>query len=336
MLSKIPKEKLIDFFKILKTIYAVKDSIRTFSKSNDIKGIKGICYGEEAISIGVCSALEEGDIIVNTYDGISSLIARGGRIDNIFAEILGKTDGYNNGLRGYLNISVPEMGLYSANSMSDTQVAMSTGFALASKIKGEKKVVAAFYNNSTSNEGVIHESMNIASAFKLPVLFICQNRVSIDDEKLYDFNETGKFSGRSVGYEMEGFSVNGVDISTVYLLTKKIVSKIRESQLPAVLECDARYYYESFNENNTEQNDKNDSERKALINKLVLDNFVKMLLSGKVLDNDAINKIEEDINLLVADAKEFGKNSKVLDYETLKSSIYANPYKNMPKTGWLL
>ncbi len=89
---------------------------------------------------------------------------------------------------------------------------MGTGFALAARIKGESIVVAAFYNGSTSNEGIIHESMNIASAFDLPVLFVCETDLGDIDGKPDDLINSGKFSKRSIGYAIEGYSVDGMDV----------------------------------------------------------------------------------------------------------------------------
>lgn len=335
MSEKVPKEKLVNFFKILKTIYAVKDSIKSFSINHTLKGIKCAYYGEEAVSTGVCSALKETDIVVNAYDGISNLIARGGSIKNIFSEILGKSGGYNNGVRGYLNITVPEIGVYCANSFSNTSVALSTGFALAGKIKGENKVVAAFYDNNTSNEGIIHETMNIASAFKLPVLFICENRIDIKDDKFDELVNNGNYSKRSIGYGIKGYPVNGMDISAVYSLANKIIDDIRDNNHPAIIECITKFYHDNFKEIDAQPDSKNILNGKALVTGLVLDDFVKILLDSGIMTHDGMKEIEEKISILVAEAIEFTKNSKEIEPEILKGLMYADKYTNIPKPGWL-
>lgn len=334
MQENIPKEKLISFFKILKTIYAVKENIRLLSISGDIKGLKGICYGEEAVCTGVCSVLAKNDVIMNTCDGISNLIARGGNINYIISEILGKSEGYNNGVRGLLNISVPEINIYSANSMSDTQVAMGTGFALVSKIKDEKKVIVDFYSSATANEGVIHETMNIASIFNLPVLFVCLARIDPEDKKDNDSDLQGQFSMRSIGYDLNGYQINRTDLSSIYLLAEKIINEIRENSQPAVMECRYKYYYDNFMENDVMQDDDKESTGRKLIKSLGLNDFKESLLSSKILQRDEINKIEAEINILVANAIEFGRNSKLLEYKALKSSMYAEKYIDVPDMGW--
>jgi len=335
MTEKVPKEKLINFFKILKTIYAVKDSIKSLSINHTPEGIKGAYYGEEAVSTGVCAALKETDIVINAYDGISNLIARGSSIKNIFAEILGKSGGYNNGVRGYLNITVPELGVYSANSFSNTSVALSTGFALAGKIKGENKVIAAFYDNNTSNEGIIHETMNIASAFKLPVLFICENRIGIEDGKFDELVNNGNFSKRSIGYGIKGYSVNGMDVSAVYHLANKTIDDIRDDNHPVIIECITKFYYDNFKEIDNKSDSKNILNGKSLVTSLVLDDFVKMLLDSGTLTHGEMKHFEEKISILVSEALEFAKNSKELEPGILKSLMYADKYLNIPKPGWL-
>jgi len=335
MPEKVPGEKLIDFFKILKTIYGVKDSVKSFLTNDTLRGLRGICYGDEAALTGVCSALKENDIVTNTYDGISSLIARGGNIKNIFAEILGRSGGYNSGVRGYLNITAPEVGVYCANSFSNTSVALSTGFALAARNKGEKKVVAAFYDNDTSNEGVIHETMNIASAFKLPVLFVCENRLDPEDDKFDELVNNGKYSKRSVGYSIKGYSVNGMDVSAVFSLANKIIDDIRDNNHPALIECITKFYFDDFKEIDTKSECKNKLNGKTPATSLFMDGFVKMLLESGTITQDEIKILEEKLSSLIAEAIEFAKNSKRIEPEILKNLMYADKYANVPKTGWL-
>ncbi len=335
MQQKVPKEKLIDFFKILKTIHVVKDSIKSLLKNNTLKGIKGIYYGEEAVSTGVCSALKETDIITNTYDGVSSLIARGASLKNIFAEILGRSTGYNSGVRGYLNIAAPEIGVYSANSFSNTSITLSTGFALAGKNKGENKVVAAFYDNNTSNEGVVHETMNIASAFGLPVLFVCINKIGAKDDKFDELVNKGYYSKRSVGYQIKGYSVNGMDVSAVYSLANKIIDDIRDNNHPAIMECITKFYWDDFKGIDAKTESRNILNEKARSTSLALDDFVKMLLDSRAITHDEIKILEEKINILVTEAIEFARSSKGLEPEILSNLMYADKFANIPKSGWL-
>jgi TPP-dependent pyruvate/acetoin dehydrogenase alpha subunit len=343
MIEKIQKEKLTGFYKTLKTIYAAKFAIKSMAEAGHIRGLKGMYYGSEAISTGICAALGQEDKLVNSCDDIGNLIAGGAGINNIFAEMLGRSDGCNKGVRGFLNISAPEVGIYSANSFSDTQVAMGAGFALAAKIKGEKTLVAAFYNGNSSNEGIIHESMNIASAFDLPVLFVCETglgdivgKPGDADGKPDDLIKSGRFCKRSIGYAIEGYSVDGMDVACVYVLAEKVINDIRQTSRPAIIECFTKNCYESFKPDKNREDTEESLAKKDAIVARTLGSFKKELLDNKIMTTDEAKYLKEDALKLVSEAVEFAKNSREIDNETLNNIMYADKCKNMPKAGWLL
>lgn len=335
MTDQISKEIMIGFYKILETIHVVKGNIALLAKNNEIMQVKRICYGEEAIAAGVCTALKDTDIIINTYDGISNLIARGGNLNAVFAEIFGKSDGYNNGVRGNFNISVPELGIYSANSFSDTGVAMGIGFALSSKLRGENKVIAAFYNNETANEGIIHESMNIASAFDLPMLFVCKNSKNLKNPLPEEFSEAREFSIRALGYEIKGTTVNGMDIASVYSSAEKISKNIRENKRPAVLECITNNYYEELNGCAPNSDNKNIFDETRFNNDEIIKNFSKIVLDKGILTQKEMENVELEVRALVKKAIEFSKSGKDPKPENLTKFMYADEYLNISRTGWL-
>ncbi|MHB8276517.1 MAG: thiamine pyrophosphate-dependent enzyme [Candidatus Humimicrobiaceae bacterium] len=335
MTDQISKEIMIKFYKILETIHVAKDNIALLAKNNEIMQVKGINYGEEAIAAGVCTALKDTDIIINTYDGISNLIARGGNLNGIFAEMFGKSDGYNNGVRGNFNISVPELGVYSANSFSDTGVAMGIGFALSGKLRNENKVIAAFYNNETANEGIIHESMNIASAFDLPMLFVCKNSKNLKNPLSKEFSEAKEFSIRALGYEIQGTTVNGMDIASVYSSAEKIVKNIREKSRPAILECITNNYYEDLSGSALNSDNKNIFDEVKFNDNAVIKNFSKILLDKSILTKKEMENVELEVRALVKKAIEFSKSGKDPRPESLTKFMYADEYLNIPKPGWL-
>jgi TPP-dependent pyruvate/acetoin dehydrogenase alpha subunit len=336
MTENIQKEKLTGFFKTLKTIYAAKYAVKSMAEAGYIRGMKGMYYGSEAISTGVCAALRKEDKLVNSCDGVGNLIAGGAGINNIFAEMLGRQDGCNKGVRGFLNISVPEAGIYSANSFSDTQVAMGTGFALSAKIKGDPIVVAAFYNGNTSNEGIIHESMNIASAFDLPVLFVCETWLDDEDRESHDPVKSGKFSKRAIGYGIEGYYVDGMDVASVYVLADKVINDIRMTSRPAIIECFTETCYESFKHNKSKEDIENSLAKKDTIISRILGRFKKELLDNKIMTLQEAKYFKEEALKLVSEAVEFAKNSKSAANETLDDIMYTDKYINMPKAGWSL
>jgi len=324
-MDQISREKIIDFYKILETINVVKDNVKYLAKNNEIK-VKKICYGEEAVAVGICTALEEKDIIINTYDGISNLIARGGNLGSIFAEMFGRSDGYNNGVRGIFNISVPELGIYSANSFSDTGIAMGVGFALSSKLRNESKVVAAFYSDETANEGIIHESMNVASAFDLPMLFVCKNSRNIKDPQVKESFKSNELGMRALGYEIQCVTVNGMDIFSVYSTVKEIAKNIREHNHPVMLECIVNNYYEDLNNGMLNFNSKNIFNEVEFDGKSAIKNFSTILLDKNILKQKEIDNIEQEVKALVRKAVELARSGAYPNPEKLTKFMYADEY----------
>jgi acetoin:2,6-dichlorophenolindophenol oxidoreductase subunit alpha len=335
MTDQISKEIMIRFYKILETIHAAKDNIAFLAKKNEIIQVKRICYGEEAIAAGVITALKENDIIINTYDGISNLIARGGNLNAIFAEMFGKSDGYNNGVRGNYNISVPELGIYSANSFSDTGVGMGTGFALAGKLRGENKVIAAFYDNETVNEGIIHESLNIASAFDLPMLFVCKNSKSFEGPVPEEFLKANEFSTRALGYEIQSMTIDGMDIESVHSSAERIVKNIRENSRPAILECITNSYNEELCGCSLNSDNKNIIGRAEFNGSTIKENFSKILLGKNIFTQKEMEKVEQEVSALIKKAVELGKAGRDPKPENLTEFMYADQYSNILKPGWL-
>ena len=333
MIEKVQKDILSDFLKKLKTIYAVKSEIKSMADNGLLNAVKGMYYGSEAVAVGICAALKESDRIASSFDGIGTLIARGCSVNNILAEMLGKSGGYNNGVRGFFNITVPEKGIYSANSFSDTQVAMGTGFALASKIRGNDEVSAAFYNSCNSNEGIIHESMNIAAAFNLPVLFVCITSIDKKNPDTVLPIVNGIFSGRSIGYEIEGHTVDGMDVISVYLLAEKLVHEIRKSMRPVVMECIVESIYERFGsvENNKTSKD-SEVLKKSIISK-TMGNLENEMIKNKIITAAQAKDFDENSKKIVKEAAEFAKNSPAPKKDLLNNIMYAEKNIGMQKAG---
>ena len=337
MTEQISKETMAGFYKILETIYAAKESIAFLAKNNEIRmQLKRINYGEEAIALGVCAALKDTDIVINTSEGISSLIARGGSLNAVFAEIFGKSDGYNNGVRGSFNITVPELGIYSANSFSDTGVAMGTGFALASRLKDQKKVIAAFYDNETVNEGIIHESMNIASAFDLPMLFVCKNSKNFKGPIPEEFLQSKEFGSRSLGYGMQSTTVNGMDVASVYSTTQSIVKGIRENNRPAILECVTNSLHVELCSCKSNSESKNINDENEFNGRTIKENFSKILREKNILTQKEMENVQIEVSALVKKAVELSKAGCDPKPENLTKFMYSDDYSNILKSGGLL
>jgi TPP-dependent pyruvate/acetoin dehydrogenase alpha subunit len=185
--------------------------------------------------------------------------------------------------------------------------------------------------------------MNIASAFDLPVLFICETGLDgIGGKsggaggKPEDLVKNGRFCKRSVGYAIDGYSVDGMDVASVYVLAEKVINDIRQSSRPAIMECFTENCYESFKSEKNSEGSKDSLAKKDAIISRILGSFKKELFDNKIMTFDEAKYLKEDAFKLVSEAVEFAKNSSDIDKETLNNIMYADKCINMPKAGWLI
>jgi len=231
------KEQARDYYKVMYMIRRFDQETFEFYKKGLMPGLAHLYIGEEAIAAGACSALEERDYIGSTHRGHGHLIARGADLKKMMAEILGKAAGYSKGKGGSMHIMALDKGILGANGIVGGEIPIATGAAYGSKYKGTDEVTIAFFGDSAANEGVFHESINMAAAWSLPIVYIIENNlygISVDIRRVV---KEPKLSLRAVGYGIEGKTIDGNDVEVVYKNVKKAVDKARRGEGPTLIEC---------------------------------------------------------------------------------------------------
>src|SRR5215469_4250780 len=171
----ISKDKLLEMYRTMQKIRQFESKARDLAMAAEIPGFVHVSIGEEASAAGVCAALRKTDRITSTHRGHGHLIAKGGRLDRMMAEIFGKRTGYCKGKGGSMHIVDYSLGILGANGIVGAGLPIATGSALGAVIAGKDDVTAAFFGDGASNEGTFHESLNLAAVWKLPVVFVCEN-----------------------------------------------------------------------------------------------------------------------------------------------------------------
>ncbi len=200
-------------------------------------GLAHLYLGEEAVAAGACATLKETDYIGSTHRGHGHLVSRGADLNKMMAEILGKATGYSKGKGGSMHIMAMDKGILGANGIVGGGIPIALGAAYASKMKKDGKVTISFFGDSASNEGTFHESLNMAAAWDLPVVYIIENNlygISVDIRRV---TKEHKLSRRAVGYGIPGETIDGNDVYTVYEEVKKAVDRARAGQGPTLIEC---------------------------------------------------------------------------------------------------
>lgn len=237
MTKQEKKQKAREFYTIMLRTRRFEEEVFEFYKRGLMPGLAHLYLGEEAVAAGVCGALEERDFIGSTHRGHGHLVSRGADLNKMMAEILGKETGYSKGKGGSMHIMAMDKGILGANGIVGGEIPIATGSAYASLYKGSDEVTVCFFGDSGANEGTFHESINMAAAWDLPIVFVVENNlygISVDIRRVTKEHHIAK---RAAGYGIEGVTIDGNDVFKVYETAKKAVDKARNGGGPTLIEC---------------------------------------------------------------------------------------------------
>ncbi len=193
--------------------------------------------GQEAIAAGVCSALGSTDLFASNHRGTGHLVAKGADLYLLMCEVMGRADGYSKGRGGKMHMGDLSFGFIGNTGTVGATVPIATGSALAARLRGSKEVVVSFMGDGAMNQGVVHEAMNFAGLWKLPVIYICENNhyaMTVSLEKSVAIKHV---ADRAKGYGFEGKVIDGNDVELVYEETRKAAEKGRSGEGATFLEC---------------------------------------------------------------------------------------------------
>jgi pyruvate dehydrogenase E1 component alpha subunit len=230
------KQQLEMFHKIV-LIREFETRVKELWMQNKIYGLAHTYVGAEAIAVGACTALRPDDCISSTHRGHGHTIAKGGNIRTMMAELFGKYEGYNHGKGGSMHIADVENGMLGATGIVGSGMPLAVGAAMANDMLNNGKVVICFHGDGGTSQGVWHESMNMAAAWNLPVIFLTENNqwaVATPVERVVKELDIYK---RAQGYGIPGVRVDGFNPFAVYEATKEAVERARGGEGPTLIEA---------------------------------------------------------------------------------------------------
>ncbi len=279
--------------------------------------------GEEAIAVGACSAINEDDYITSTHRGHGHFLAKGGDINSLMAEVFGKVDGICKGRGGSMHVADFSKNILGANGIVGAGPPLALGVALASKMRNEGKVVLSFFGDGAANQGMLHESMNLAGAWKLPVVFILENNLYGWSTPVHRATSIKDFSLRAQGYGMKGFSIDGNDVIEVYKTTKEAVKLAREGGGPTLIECKT-YRWQGQTVTDPDKY-RPEEEKEEWKKKCPIESFKTRLIRGEIIDKVIIQEIEEETLKIIELSSKFTKKSPKPDPVSVLDGIFKNP-----------
>ncbi len=231
--GKLARSMYTGMFKIRR----FEEEVFEFYKSGLMPGLAHLYIGEEAVAVGACAAIRPDDYLSSTHRGHGHLVARGADTKKMMAEILGRRDGYCRGKGGSMHIMDMSLGILGANGIVGGGIPIATGAGYSCKYRGTDQVVLCFFGDGASNEGTFHESLNMAAAWDLPVVYIIENNLYGITVNIDRVTREHDLARRAVGYGIDGFTIDGNDVELVYETVSRAVEHARQGKGPTLIEC---------------------------------------------------------------------------------------------------
>jgi TPP-dependent pyruvate/acetoin dehydrogenase alpha subunit len=320
------KDMLLDMYRTMTRIRLFEAKVRDLATANELPGFVHVSIGEEASAAGVCAALRTTDRITSTHRGHGHLIAKGGKLPEMMAELFGKRTGYCKGKGGSMHIVDFALGILGANGIVGAGLPIATGSALASVIAERDDVTACFFGDGASNEGTFHESLNLAAVWKLPVVFICENNGFGEFTPMQTVTSVKDIAVRAQAYASPGYIVDGNDVLEVYRYASEAVARARAGEGPTLLECKT-YRWEghvvgeqAFLGPNAYRSEQEVAEWKARCPLLRFQKFAAE--SGGKISPAELKKIEDETAAELEAAVKFARESPLPDPSEVTDDVY--------------
>jgi pyruvate dehydrogenase E1 component alpha subunit len=300
----LSRETLIKLYTTMATIRNFEERGIPETGQRAMSGSVHSSAGQEAVPTGVCAHLSDEDYIGSTHRGHGHCIAKGVDPKRMMAELFGRSTGTNKGKGGSMHIADMSKGMLGTNGVVGASIPLAVGAGLTSKLKDLRRVAVAFFGDGAANQGVLHESMNLASVWKLPVIFCCENNGYAQSTSVEYALSTANVSDRAAGYDMPGITVDGMDVFAVYDAAGQAVERARNGEGPTLLECRTyRFYGHTVFDNpltyRTKEEEDHWRARDPL--KLFRENVLPLgditLEELDHIDHEAADLMEESINL---------------------------------------
>ena len=314
---------LLDMYRKMVTIRTFDArAVEEFHEGN-IPGVVHAYIGEEAVAVGVCSALRTTDRIASTHRGHGHTIAKGADINLMMAELFGRSNGYCHGKGGSMHIADFSVGMLGANGIVGAGMPIATGAALAAKLEGGDGVAVAFFGDGASNEGAFHGSLNLASIWNLPVIFVCENNRWASGNSAAATLSVEDVSVRAVGYNIPGVTVDGTDVLAVYEAAQAAIRRAREGGGPTLLECKTFRWRTHSESRGNPPDPRPAGEIELSQSHDPVPGFIDRLVEQGVATREQLQQTDEEIAAVVEAAIAFAKSSPLPNPEDALTDVFA-------------
>ena len=286
-------------------------------------GLAHLYIGEEAVAVGICEALRPDDYITSTHRGHGHCLAKGASVDRMFAELLGKRAGYCKGKGGSMHIADPATGNLGANAIVGGSAGIATGAAFAAQRLGNGRVTVCFFGEGALGQGVLYEVMNMASLWKLPVIYVCENNMY---NEYTHFSETtaGDILSRGPAFGVHAESVDGQDVRAVNATAQRLVERARNGEGPSFLLVNTyRYHGHHVGDVSREYYRTKQEEQQWKTERDPLKIMADWLVAEKLADRAALDQIHAEVKAEIDKGVQFALNAPYPTADEVDQDVYA-------------
>ncbi|MGI5998696.1 MAG: pyruvate dehydrogenase (acetyl-transferring) E1 component subunit alpha [Lutispora sp.] len=312
----------MEMYRTMKRIREFENKAMDLFGEGRIPGFVHLYIGEEAVATGVCSNLNDDDYITSTHRGHGHIVAKGGDLKYMMAELYGKATGYCKGKGGSMHIADATKGILGANGIVGAGHNIAVGAGLSAKYRGTGQVCVCFFGDGSTNQGTFHESLNMASIWKLPVIFVCENNlygISMHQSRHQAIQDV---ADRAVAYNMPGVVVDGNDIFAVYEAANEAINRARNGQGPTLIECKTYRHRGHFEGDPTTYRDP--EEVREWLNKDPIHRLFEYMIENNISTEEEIQRINEEVNKEIDEAVRFAEESPYPPLESAVEDIYTD------------
>ena len=321
--TTLNRDQALHFYRQMLKIRLFEEEVNQLYLGAKMPGLAHLYIGQEAVAVGVCEALRRDDYITSTHRGHGHCLAKGASLDKMFAELLGKEAGYCRGKGGSMHIADQDTGNLGANAIVGGSAGIATGAAMSAKMRGTDQVAVCFFGEGALGQGLLYECMNMASLWKLPVIYVCENN---QYNEYTSFRETtaGEVAARAGAFGIHTETIDGQNIHGVHATAIKLVERARHGEGPAFLQCNTyrfhghhvgdidRSYYRSKKE-----------EEEWKTNRDPVKLLAEWLQKSEMADRKLLEKVQNEISAEIKEAVNFATSTPYPDPNEVDQDVCA-------------
>ena len=320
------RECWLGMYRRMVSIRLFEEQVNDLYKTARMPGLAHLYSGEEGVAVGVCAALRPDDYITSTHRGHGHCLAKGASVDRMFAELLGKEAGYCRGKGGSMHIADQETGNLGANAIVGGSAGIATGAAFSSKMRGGDQVAVCFFGDGALGQGLLYEVMNMASLWKLPVIYVCENNLY---NEYTHFTETtagaDDLAARARAFGIHAEKVDGQDVHAVYDAARRLVERARRGEGPAFLLCDTyRYYGHHVGDIQRGYYRSKDEEERWKTQRDPIAGLAAWLAEQRIADESELARIRDEARTEVEAGVQFALDAPFPELSEVDQDVYAN------------